>query len=66
MMSMYTSTLRMPINSSNHGNAIIGATHTGVLVIFTVITVLFIWFGKSTGTAVITCGEIHDVACNLY
>ena len=50
MMTMYTSTLRMPINSSNHGNAIIGATHTGVFAVFTVILLLlFIWFGKSTG-----------------
>ena len=44
MMSIYTSTLMMPINSSNHGNAIIGTTHTGVLVVFTVITV---WSVKS-------------------
>ena len=58
MMTMYTSTLRMPINSSNHGNAIIGNTHTGVFAVFTVISVTvlllpFIWFGKSTGTVVI-------------
>ena len=58
MMTMYTSTLRMPINSSNHRNAIIGNTHTGVFVVSTVIAVsvllMLIWFVKSTtGTVVI-------------
>ena len=58
MMTMYTSTLRVPINSSNHGNAIIGNTHTGVFGVSTVIAasvlLLFIWFVKlTTGTVVI-------------
>ena len=49
MMTMYTSTLRVTIDSSNHGNAIIGTTHTGVLVVFTEFTVIvsFVMFGKS-------------------
>ena len=60
MMTMYTSTLRMPINSSNHGNAIIGTTHTGVLVVFTVtVLLLFNWFGKSTGPGTVAIELYH-------
>ena len=49
MMIMYSITLRMTTISSNHGNAVIGTTQTGMLAV-SIVTVLFVWFDNSTGT----------------